>query len=243
MSNEITPERLDALLDGTVQAETDAERDVLALASRLKGAEPRAGAALRGRVRTIAAEPGRTRRLQRFRGRWALVAAPAVAAIAAGVIAVGVFSGDDKNVATSDATALEGFETQTDAQGALGLRSNAPADNAAGAAKSGATEAAPSIQAPPVQDGPAGADAAIPMLRVTAGTRDARLADIRRIVSDAGGNVEATAVPGATAWDLVITLPVDAAPAALASIAAFADGPAPPIAVDPAGVARLRLTE
>lgn len=245
MSGDVSPERLDAILDGRAQAETDLEREMLALAARMQSEEPRADQLLRTRVRAIATRPGRAGRVRQLGRSWrgrALIAGPAVAVAVAVVVAVGVF-GDGGGPSAGQDLALRDGATQTTA-----------ATEQFDAAKSGLKQpegdtAGGALQAvPPAAASRGGADAVSPeapgaTLRVAAGTRDARLADIRRIVSGAGGRVDAAPLAGTGSLLLTITLPPDSAAGAIDAVAALAEGTPPPIAVDPVGVARVVLED
>lgn len=191
--DELTPERLDAILDGREPATDDAARDVLALAAALREAAPGAGGALRARVHALPQpEPrGRVRRLLAggWRGRL-LVAAPALSAVIVAAVAIGVLgqsSGSD-----SARIALEQRDATTQ-----------PANEAG--------DAVPPVSAPNAAAKTADTRAALTtaplVVRVAKDTLTARLADIRRLVQDAGGAVETSpASPGPAAL-LTITVP------------------------------------
>ena len=189
--DELTPERLDAILDGREPAIDDEARDVLALAAALREAAPGAGAALRARVHALPQpEPrGRMRRLlaRGWRGRL-LVAAPALSAVIVAVVAIAVLgqSSDPERIA------LEQREATTQ-----------PGNTAGDAAP---PASAPSTAAKAADTGAALATAPL-VVRVEEETLAARLADIRRLVEDAGGTVESSpASPGPAAL-LAITVP------------------------------------
>ncbi len=86
MSDEITPTRLDALLDGSATPETDDEREMLHLAARMRDGSPHAPDALRRRVQALepAAEatagPRKRRWLPATSRGWLMLGAPALSA-------------------------------------------------------------------------------------------------------------------------------------------------------------------
>ena len=85
--DDITPERLDAILDGA-EATSDDEGAFLALAADLRASSPKASDALRDHV-TALGEPARQPKLRRRASRW-MVAAPALGAVA--VLTIGGFA-------------------------------------------------------------------------------------------------------------------------------------------------------
>ena len=94
--DELTPERLDAILDGQEAASDDDARDMLALAATLREGSPGAPDELRGRGRALGRPSPAEGWLRRLlgtgrRGR-ILVAAPALGAALAAVIAIGVIT-------------------------------------------------------------------------------------------------------------------------------------------------------
>jgi len=211
--DDLTPERLDAILNGSEPATSDAERDMLSLAASLRDAAPHAGDDLRDRVRAIAA-PAPTGRETRRRGPgWRtrlLIAAPALATVTAAVVVIAVVGGDDpvKNQTSLTSAESAGAATTTTAQAA--------ARSAADTVK-----VAPSPQAarPELGAGPI-------TVRVEPGTLQQRIADARRIVRAAGGTVnkatrQTSAEPGAL---LEITLPPDRASAAIAKLVGLGEG-------------------
>lgn len=106
MTDEIRPERLDALFDGAAP-ETDEERDLLHLAAELRAEAPSAPDDLRRRI-TELGEPDVSRRAPDgwwSRIRWRM-AAPAMAGLIAVLVAVAVIprmtGGSDGDVAASD---------------------------------------------------------------------------------------------------------------------------------------------
>jgi hypothetical protein len=116
VSDEITSERLDALLDGSATPETDSERDMLHLAARMRDGSPRASDALRRRVQAlegrtaVASAPRRPRWLPATSRGWMMLGAPALSALLIAVIGVGVLSTRDG----SDDTAGGGSESSLD---------------------------------------------------------------------------------------------------------------------------------
>ena len=100
------PERLDQLLDGRAEPRGPAERELMALARELRDGSPPASAAVRARVRTIAAGPRRRRaRLPRSGwGRAALALAPACA-VAVVVVVLAQGGGDGPPALTAAAKA------------------------------------------------------------------------------------------------------------------------------------------
>lgn len=81
--NELTPLRLDAIMDGEV-AVTDEERAMLALAAQLRADVPQASHELRERVSAIGDRPARSRPRRRLRA-WS--GAPALGAVVVALIA------------------------------------------------------------------------------------------------------------------------------------------------------------
>lgn len=203
--DEMTPERLDAILDGREPPADDTARDMLALAAALREAAPGAGADLRARVRALPQpQPvGRLRRLLKsgWRGRM-LVAAPALSAVIAAVIAVGVINRSPGDEGTGADSSLA---TQAERQKA-GPAVPATTPPTAGASTA-AGVAADALAAP------------IP-LHVAPATLDARLADVRELVIDAGGTLgdpdRQTAPPGAL---VSITVPSERSAEVFAAIA------------------------
>ncbi len=139
MNPEITPERLDALLDGSVSPETDAERDMLHLAARLREEAPRADDAVRERVQSLGDKSAPPRLARRWwpasaPGRWR-VAVPALSAVAAAIISVGVLTSRGNDTASQDASNAGGSATAPSRPGAaagdLSTQKAAPADEQA----------------------------------------------------------------------------------------------------------------
>lgn len=101
MSDEITPERLDALLDGSATPETESEREMLHLAARMRDGSPRASDALRRRVQTLESRSAAAARPRKRRWRpvtsrdWLMIGAPALSALLIAVIGVGVLTTRD----------------------------------------------------------------------------------------------------------------------------------------------------
>lgn len=224
--DDLTPERLDAILNGSEPATEDADRDMLALAGALRGAAPPAGDELRERVRAIAAgtpaEAQAGRRNPGWRTR-ALIAGPALATVVAAVVVIVVAGGDSgpgaSNLASRESTAT------APAAGAVVADSTSPAPTDA-------------LQVAPAARASVGAGPVI--LRVGTNTLERRVADARRIVADAGGTVlatpQATPRPGTL---LTITLPPDQAAGAIAELAAL--GEVAGGTLDPAADGSLRL--
>ena len=221
MSDEMTPERLDAILDGREPATDDEARDMLALAGALREAAPGGGPDLRARVRALPQpQPvGRLRRLfnSGWRGRM-LVAAPVLSAVVAAVIAVGVIGGSSGDEGTIAVT---------------------PAASPAEAAPRAALPTTPSITSatPPADTSSAIPDAAVSAgadgrpsapitLRVTPDTLEARIADIRRLIVEAGGTV-GLARPQVTPPSAIIsiTLPAERSADVLRAVANLGTGP------------------
>ena len=213
-----TPERLDAILDGREPATTDREREIVDLAAALREASPRAGGELRARVLALGA-PRRTGRLGRlaaggWRGR-ALIAAPALAAIATAVIAVGVLGGDGpSDRGARSGTSLHVTSGPIESTGGAGPES--PGLPHSETPVPGAGTTAPAASAPIAITVPVPADA-----------MGARVAEARRIISAAGGTILAetpveTPQPGVA---LAATLPVGPAADAIDKLAALASRP------------------
>ncbi len=93
MRDEMTPERLDAILDGTAAPDDDEARAMLHLAADLRGAAPGASDDLRRRVLALgepAGQPAGAPRLPFWKRL--NVMAPALGAVVAAIVAVGVIS-------------------------------------------------------------------------------------------------------------------------------------------------------
>ena len=212
--DDLTPERLDAILDGREAAETDAERDMLALAASMKAAAPRANEGLRHRVRALptpSRRPGRLRRLVRAgrRGR-ALVAAPALAAAIAAAIAVSVVydgSGGSDGAGGGDAIVSE---SRQDSLQAPRKSAQGGAQDSAAEAVTGALPAAPSRAPTP-------AVIAVPRGRLTTTLEKARV-----LVTGAGGRLVQEPEP-LGGVRLTITLPPDGRETVLAELARLGD--------------------
>lgn len=208
MSDEMTPEGLDAILDGREPATDDEAREMLALAGALREAAPGAGPELRARVRALPQpQPvGRLRRLfgNGWRGRM-LIVAPALSAVIAAVIAVGVIGrspGDNKTVS--------------------GDRAASSAESV-GTSTPSATPAAPKSATPssaPFSATNAGDPAAPITLRIAPATLKARLAKVRDIVAAAGGTTDAVDQGGQPPSSVVsITVPIERSADVLRAIA------------------------
>ena len=221
MSDDMTPERLDAILDGRAPATDDEAREMLALAGALREAAPGAGPDLRARVRALPQpQPvGRLRRLfsNGWRGRM-LIAAPALSAVVAAVIAVGVIrssSGDERTIAVAPTAS----SAETAAKAAI---TTTPSTTSA---------TPPAAISPAIPDAAAatGADERLSApitLRVASGTLDARIADIRRLVVEAGGTIglaQPQVAPPSTV--VAITLPAQRGADVLKAIADLGSGP------------------
>ncbi len=211
----MTPERLDAILDGRAEPNDDQAREMLALAGALREAAPDAPEALRARVRTLSAQqplPSRLRRLRDsgWRGR-ILVAAPALSAVIAVLVAVGVIGnsgGPAGDAGGSQSARVSAVESATDPSAPSGT----------------VTQLAPAADAQTGLQPPA-------VVRVAPATLAARLTDVRRLVADAGGTlVEATPPPGSTGVLVSMTLPPERRDAVLQQILALGtnDPQAPP---------------
>lgn len=188
---EMTPERLDAILDGRDAATDDDARDMLALAGALREATPGAPDALRARLRTLRQpRPGWFVRLRAsgWRGR-ALVAAPALSAVAVAVIAFGVIGGSPQGQpAGADSSQAEQLSQSR------GTSESAPATGT----RLDAAKAAP--------DALSGALSAPVVVLVAPTTLTARLADVRSLVTAAGGTVAEEVPQPATPAGVVVVL-------------------------------------
>jgi hypothetical protein len=200
---DVTPERLDAILDGREPAETDAEREMLAVAASMKEASPGASDALRQRMRALPPPRSRRSRLGRFvpagwRGR-ALVASPALAAVIAAVVAVGVLrdgKGGSGAAGGGDAAVSQSARDQFQAA----EKSPGPVAPGASPSSSSGTTAAPLSAAPPVAPPPPS------VITVPRGRLKASLETARSLVTVAGGRL--VSEPDASgAIRLTITFP------------------------------------
>jgi hypothetical protein len=222
VNHEIEPDRLDAVLDGSERAETQAERDMLALAASLKESSPRAGEALRERVRGLARQapqPGPARARRRLRA-----AAPAMAALAIGIVGVVVITNDR----SSDQAAAPATES---APTALSREAVPQTGTVADAGVEAAGAPAPSIEAGP------------PTITIPLGTLAERQARARRLVTDAGGSVTLIAQPG-TPPTVLLSARVPAARRSEVSAALLGLGEGPTrLAADADGALRLLLSE
>ncbi len=170
--SEMTPERLDAILDGRDAPTDDEARDMLALAGALREAVPGAGEGLRARVRALPQpQPaGRPRwlRASGWRGR-ALIAAPAVFAAIAAVIAIGVIA------RSPDGRSGGADSSQADRLSQATIEAAPPSSTAQ-----------PAATDKPAQTG------SLPdpvVVQIAPATITARIADVRRLVAAAGGRV------------------------------------------------------
>ncbi len=98
--DDLTPERLDALIDGAEPANDD-ERDVLHLAAALRSGSPRPSDDLKRRVRALGEPPRAVPPRRRL--RWSVLT-PALGALVAAVIATTVVLTRSPNDSTSAAT-------------------------------------------------------------------------------------------------------------------------------------------
>lgn len=190
---DLTPERLDAILNGSELATSDAERDMLALAASLRDAAPRAGGDLRDRVRAIAAPAPTGRETRRLGPGWRtrlLIAGPALATVIAAVVVIAVVGGDNPATNPANLSSSESAGASTTTAAATAARSSADA-----------VKGAPSLSAvPEAKAGPV-------TVLVEPGTLQQRIADARRIVAAAGGSVDVTRqVPAEAGALLTITL-------------------------------------
>lgn len=226
--DDLTPERLDAILNGSEPPTSDAERDMLALAASLRDAAPRASEDLRDRVRAIA-EPAATggetgRRSPGWRTRL-LVAGPAIATVVAAVVVIAVVGGDDPGTNRTSLT-----------RESAGSAGSSAATTTRSATSAAARALSPSTTAPEVSAGPT-------VVRIEPGTLQQRIADARRIVAAADGtaivSVQTAAEPSAL---LTITLPTNRAPGALAKLMRLGNV-GERAATGPDGTVRLLLTE
>jgi hypothetical protein len=117
MHEDLTPERLDLLLDGAVLPENDAEREVLRLAAALVAAEPEGlPPGLEARLDGLPAAAPKRRARDWLRTRWGRVslgAAPAVAAAIA-VLVIAVKPGDSPAPASwTQSSELAGAATES----------------------------------------------------------------------------------------------------------------------------------
>ena len=214
--HEITPERLDGLMDGTVTPEDQLDRDMLALAADLRAAAPGASDALRERILALP-EPqpvGRWRRLvSTGRGR-ALVAAPALGAIIAAVVTVGVLNRDGGDGAAGGGADASGASAPAAAQKETATQPGALAPPAAtrGAGDASAPEGRTAGETF-VNPGPA-------RVVIPPGALAATLEEATRIVTDAGGELQPTTQPTDPPSVLLeITVPEGAAERVAAELA------------------------
>lgn len=217
MSDEITPDRLDALLDGAVP-ENDTERDMLHLAGALRAATPDPSAELRARVRALG-EPRDAVRTPRTRRRrsWQ-VAAPALGAVIAAVVAVAVItSGGDSGGSTAGAPhdSVTPAASKSLQEGGADEGTSAARDQSTGPFATTSPDAAATLRA---------------------GTLDATVAALREVATSAGGTVATTTDGSITRVRL--TAPAErmtelvqrALDVVAPNTSAVADAPAPPAA-------------
>lgn len=206
--DEMTPERLDAILDGRAAPTDDEARDMLALAGALREAAPGAGDSLRARVRALP-RPGPAGRLRSsgWRGR-ALIAAPALSVVVAAVVAIGVIArSPDGRSGGSDSS-------QAQRLGRAAVEAAPP------------TSATPSAASPGSSRDAAGAPSAPVAIQILPATLDARVADVRDLVDAASGTIlEETRQPTTPPSVIVsITLPRDRSAEVLRAIVALGTG-------------------
>jgi hypothetical protein len=230
--DDLTPERLDAVLNGSQAPTEDADREMLALAAELRGAAPGAGDELRERVRAIVAQAPERADARRGNPGWRsrlLLAGPALATLVAAIVVIAVVGGDSGTKQT-DLASSEPTVTSTAARaGVTDSRAKAPSE---------------AVQAAPSATPPAALTAGPVILRVGSGTLARRVADARRIVTRAGGTVAAT--PQATAQPgtlLTITLPPAHAAEVIAQLSALGEVTGGTLATAAGGSLNLLLTE
>lgn len=230
--DDLTPERLDAILNGSQPPTEDADREMLALAAELRGSAPGADDELRERVRAIAAQAPERTGARRGNPGWRtrlLLTAPAVATVVAAIVVIAVVGGDSGT-------------THTD------LASNSPTVTStaagSGVADSSAKSPSEAVQAAPSATPPASLSAGPVIVRVGAGTLARRVADAQRIVARAGGTAvvtpQATVRPGTL---LTIKLPPARAAEATAELSALGEVTGGTLATAPGGSLSLLLTE
>ena len=231
-TDDLTPERLDAILNGSEPATSDAERDMLALAASLRDGSPRAGDDLRDRVRAIGAPASAPLTRQRgpgWRTRF-LLAGPALATVVAAVVVIAVVGRDDPGTSRTSLTTTQPAFSGASATTATPLGAARSAADAETVAPS-STAVQPAATAGPV------------IIRVEPGTLARRLADARRIVAAAGGTTvvtrQTTGDPGVL---LAIKLPPDRVSGALAELTRLGEGREGP-ATGADGTVRVLLTE
>ncbi len=210
--DDLTPDRLDAILNGSQAPTEDADREMLALAAELRGTAPGAGDKLRERVRAIAAQAPESAGARRVGPGWRtrlLLAGPALATVVAAIVVIAVVGGGSGTKPT-DLARSESTVTSTARR--------------AGVADANAKSPSEAVRAAPSATPPAALTAGPVILRVDAGTLARRVADARRIVARAGGTVvatpQATAQPGTL---LTITLPPAHAAEAIAQLSALGE--------------------
>ena len=230
--DDLTPERLDAILNGSQAPTEDVDREMLALAAELRGATPGAGDELRERVRAIAAQAPELADAHRGKPGWRsrlLIAGPALATVVAAVVVIAVVGGDSGTKQTDLASTESAVTSTATRAGATDATAKSPSEG---------VQAAPSAT-------PRAALAAGPViLQVDAGTLARRVADARRIVARAGGTVvatpQATAPPGTL---LTITLPSARAAEVIAQLSELGEVTGGSLATAAGGSSSLLLTE
>ena len=228
-ADDLTPERLDAILNGSEPAESDAERDMLALAASLREGSPRADDELRERVRAITV-PGREMRQRGpgWRTRF-LIAGPALATVVAAVVVIAVVGRDDpgtnRTSLTRESAAFDAAATTT---ATPPLAAKSPLDTG---------------KAVPSSTARGGVTAGPVIVRVEPGTLPRHLADARRIVAAADGAMVVTPqTTGDPSALLTITLPPNRVSGVLSELTLLCKGrEGSAIGVD--GTVRVLLTE
>lgn len=195
MTDEMNPERLDAVLDAAASPETDEERAMLHMAASLREAAPRPSEALRERVAGLGEPVGRIALPRRPLWKRLNVMAPALGAVIAAVVAVGVLT------------------TSGGGGSRLGSGSGGAADTAADQFKSAGP---PPAAAAPAEDGSVMATATAeslsrtlvaPTLTVERGGLDDALAEIE----SAAGGPQFVTEQSRTATSAQVTVSVPAA--------------------------------
>jgi hypothetical protein len=223
---DLTPERLDGILDGSQAPNEETDRDMLALAAELRDAAPGAGDELRERVRAIAAQAPAHADPHRGGVGWRsrlLLVGPALATVVAALVVIVVVDGN-------------GGSNRDLARRESALTSAAPAAGAPQAA-AGSSSDSMRVAPPALAAGPV-------IVQVDTGTLVARVDEARRIVTRAGGTVtetpQSTSPPGTL---LTITLPAERAAGAAAKLAALGEVSGGSFTSANGGSLRVLLTE
>lgn len=223
--HDMTPERLDGILDGSIEATDQADRDLLALAAALREAAPGAPESLREKVAALPATAPTIswwRRLMARRHGWALVGAPVAAGLVAVLIAGGVLFNTDQTGDTSGAAA------DTALQATSGSSATEAGKSLSADTTSAAQESTPPTSSNAFTDQRAGQGP--PIVRVPQGSLQERLNDARRIVEDAGGEfVQTERAPDGPGVLVLVTVPVGRGPDVAQQLGALgtSDGPLP----------------